>query len=255
MSKLIAIDDGHGMDTFGKRTPKFENGTFMKENEFNRAVANYLKIDLERCGFKTLTVAPTDKDISLKQRVDLANNKKADFYISIHANALTGEWGSQNGIETYYYTGSIEGKKTAKIIHTFLMQGSTMTDRGVKTANFYVLKNTNMPAVLVECGFMDNLREAKLLMSEEYRRECAEEIAKGICKYFNVKYKNSENKLKQISVLQNSITIKYNDRKIDADNFIYSEITYVPLRFLTENFGKIIDWDEKNKIINIKDVK
>lgn len=240
------------METPGKRTPKFPDGSFMLENEFNKAVAFLLQEHLKRCGFDTILVAPTDKDISLKQRIDLANSKKADFYISIHANAFNGKWGNANGIETYHHPNSVESKKAAKLIHAYLMQGTTMRDRGVKSANFYVLRETKMPAVLVECGFMDNLREAKLLMSDAYRAECAEEIAKGICKYFNVEYIEEQN-IKQILVIENSIDLKYNNQSLNIDNFIYKDTTYVPLRFLIELFRKKVNWDNETKTINILD--
>jgi N-acetylmuramoyl-L-alanine amidase len=187
--KLIAIDDGHGMTTAGKRTP-FLPGTkkYMHENEFNRAVADLLKSNLERCGFNTLMVAPGDSDVPLKQRTDTANNAKADLYISIHANALNGIWGNQQGVSTYHYPGSVEGKKAATIIHKYMIQGTQQKDRKVLSENFHVLRETNMPSVLVECAFMDNLKEAGLLMSEAFRQECADEIAKGICEYFGVMY-------------------------------------------------------------------
>lgn len=70
-----------------------------------------------------------------------------------------------------------------------------------------------------------------------------------------VKKYRANNDQKTISVVENSIIIKYNNQTINADNFIYKGTTYVPLRFLSENFGKIVNWDEKNRIINIKDVK
>lgn len=197
MARLIAIDDGHGMTTAGKRTPAFPDGTkspetgknFMHENEFNRAVAKYLKAELERCGFKTLMVAPTDADDSLSARVTRANNAKADFYISIHANALAGKWGTHGGTETYTYKLSGESYRIGKIIHKHLMKGTPMRDRGVKDgSHLYVIKNTNAPAVLIEAGFMDNLQEAKLLLSDSFRRECAREVAMGICEAYGIKY-------------------------------------------------------------------
>lgn len=195
MSKLIAIDDGHGLETAGKRTPVFTDGTkgetgkpWMHENEFNRAVANLLKVNLERCGFRTLMVAPTDADTPLKTRTDLANNAKADFYISIHANALNGIWGPQQGVSTFHYPGSEKGRAAAIIIQRQLVKGTQQKDRGVLSENFHVLRETKMPAVLVECAFMDNLNEAKLLMSAGFREECANEICQGICEYFGVAY-------------------------------------------------------------------
>ncbi|GLB58684.1 N-acetylmuramoyl-L-alanine amidase [Cytobacillus sp. NCCP-133] len=190
MSKLIAIDAGHEYNTAGKRTPKFDNGDFMHEWEFNYAVAIELEKILKRCGFRTLNVNPDKSETSLAQRVSKANTAGADFYISIHANALTGKWGNAKGIETFVWpskNGSSE--KIGRLIHKHLMTGTNMVDRGVKDGSWlYVIKHTKMPSVLVECGFMDNLREAKLLMSSSYRQECAVEIAKGICEGFGVKY-------------------------------------------------------------------
>jgi N-acetylmuramoyl-L-alanine amidase/LysM repeat protein len=194
MAKLIAIDDGHGMETSGKRTPtgitSIDTGkNFMHENEFNRAVAKYLKAHLEKSGFRTLMVAPTDADTPLATRVSTSNNAKADFYISIHANANTGKWGTWGGAETYTYKLSGESYRIGKIIHKHLMKGTPLRDRGVKDgSHLYVVKNTNAPAVLIEAGFMDNLEEAKLLNSDAFRKECAREIAMGICEAFGVKF-------------------------------------------------------------------
>lgn len=196
MTKLIALDDGHGMATAGKRTPIFKDGTkssetgknFMHENEFNRAVGKYLEAHLKRCGFKVLQVAPTNADDSLSSRVARANNAKADLYVSIHANASQGVWGTWGGTETYTY-GSGQSLIIGRIIHKHLMKGTPLRDRGVKNGNYlYVIKNTRMPSVLLECAFMDNLEEAKLLLSDDFRRECAREVAMGICEAYNVKF-------------------------------------------------------------------
>ncbi|MBD2871417.1 N-acetylmuramoyl-L-alanine amidase family protein [Paenibacillus arenilitoris] len=190
MAKLIAICDGHGMETAGKRTPMLPDGSFMRENEFNRAVAAMLDTHLRRCGFRTLPVAPTDADTPLHARIRLANTAGADFYISIHANAFgIGGWNGARGTETYYYTGSAEGRKAAEIIHRHLTGGTPLPNRGVKTSgSFAVLRDTVMPAVLVECAFMTNREDAALLLSGAYRAECAEELARGLCEYFNVPY-------------------------------------------------------------------
>lgn len=190
---LVAIDDGHGMATPGKRTPVFPAGhpyagTFMHENDFNRVVGKYLEQELKRCGIRTLQVAPTDADDSLATRVKRANDAKADFYVSIHANANTGKWGEWGGIETLVYNNAIS-KQIGSVIHSYLKGGTKLRDRGIKDGSWlYVVKYTNMPSVLVECGFMDNLYEAELLKSDAYRRECARELAQGICDVFGKKY-------------------------------------------------------------------
>lgn len=184
----VAIDDGHGMDTAGKRTPLFSDGTFMKENEFNRAVAEKLAVHLKRCGMKVIFTAPEIEDVPLSTRSYRANTAQANILVSIHANALTGEWGAQKGIETYVYKKGGQAEILAKCVHKRLMEGTPFYDRGIKEANFHMLRETYMPAILVECGFMDNIKEALLLMSGAYRDECAEEIAKGICDYSGIKY-------------------------------------------------------------------
>jgi len=193
MSYLIALDDGHGMNTPGKRTPVVPKyGRFIHENEFNRAVVKFLDEELRRCGFRTLLVAPTDADTPLATRVNLANSKKADAYISIHYNAFDGKFDGPGkdpeGIEVFYYKGSAKGKKLADSIYKYLKQGTPQKLRGVKEGTFYVLRYTNMVSILSENGFMDNEREAILMLNVDFQKEVAMEHARGICDYFGVKY-------------------------------------------------------------------
>lgn len=187
----VAVDDGHGMKTAGKRTPLFPDGSYMPENAYNRAVASYLMDTLKRCGFRVVAVAPGDEDTSLQTRVKRANDAKADAYISIHANAFGSDWNDANGVESWIYE-----KADAKTldfggkVHEALVKDYGRKNRGLKkSADLYVLRATKMPAVLIEGGFMTNREEAKLLLSEDYRKQCAEGICKGVCSYFGVAYK------------------------------------------------------------------
>lgn len=225
---IIAIDDGHGEDTKGKRTPVFPPnhkyaGQFMKENHFNKVVAKLLGEHLEHNGFKVLFTSPTDKDTPLQTRTDIANNKiknkykkSADLFISIHANAISGKWNQAKGIETFIYQKGGKTEKVGREIHERLMQGTPFYDRGLKTANFHVLRETKMLAVLVELGFMDNLREAELLMSGVYRKECAIEIANGICDYYGVEFK------KAINTKENKVD-NYEEKISDTIDFLVKE--------------------------------
>ncbi len=196
MKILIATDDGHGIDTNGKRTPLFEDGTYMKENEFNRAVIDKLNVHLKRNKFQVLHVSAGDKDVPLKTRTDLANNtipngfgRPADAFVSVHANAAGNVWNSKvKGIEIFYRAGYKEGKKLAQDVQEHLVKGTPLFNRGLKTNNLHVTREAKMPAILIEGGFMDNQDEAKLLMSDAYREECAEEIARGLCQYFGRQY-------------------------------------------------------------------
>jgi N-acetylmuramoyl-L-alanine amidase len=183
----IMLDAGHGFDTPGKRSP---NG--MKEYEFNRAVANYAKQMLEDYENVTVYFAHSDEgDVPLQERTDRANALNVDCYISIHCNAFgNGDWNEVDGIETYVYiTKPKEAYELATVIHKQLLAVTGRNDRGVKTANFHVLRETKMTAVLVECGFMTNRLEADLLKSDEYRKACAEGIVRGLADYYHLKKK------------------------------------------------------------------
>lgn len=192
MPKLIALDDGHGMETAGKRTPSIPElgGRVIHENEFNREVVKYLKVELERCGFRTLLVAPTDADTPLETRVGIANSNNADAYISIHYNAYDGTFGGldPHGNSVHIYPGSASSRKLAESIGKYLRQGTTQNWRGIIENDFYVLRKTKMVAILSENGFMDNKREALLMLNVDFQKEVAREHCQGICEYFQVPY-------------------------------------------------------------------
>lgn len=241
--KLIALCDGHGMETAGKRTPTLPDGTIMRENEFNSCVVELLDVHLKRCGFNTLLVAPTDVDTPLKERTDTANDANADLYLSVHANAIgAGEWNGTRGIETFHHTKSSEAsKKVAAIIHRHLIGGTKLPDRGVKTADFHVLRETHMPAVLVECAFMTNKEDAKLLLSDAYRAECAEELARGVCEYFGVTY---------VREAREGITAIVFGQKIEGAKLI-DGVTMLPLRAVGNAIGGKVSWDPNTQTARI----
>lgn len=171
----IAIDAGHGWTTPGKRTP---DG--MKEFEFNRETALILQ---ELLPADVLYVHDEKRDVSLSERVQKANAADADLYISIHANAFGTGWTSPHGIETYIHSSRpAKALAIAKMVQHELVLATGRRDRGVKTADFYVLRKTKMPAILIEAGFMTNQAEANLLKTNAYRQTCAKAIAAAIKK-------------------------------------------------------------------------
>lgn len=183
--KKVMTSAGHGPKTPGKRTPDGYN-----EHKFNEAVVDQLNIELERCGFDVKQANLATTDTPLNTRTNLSNSWGADIYVAVHYNALADKWrDGEGGIETYHYPTSTKGKKLATAIHKQLMKGTKMKDRGVKGGNLHEVREPNAPAALVEAGFMDIKREADLMKSTDYQKECAQEIAKGICDYFNVEYK------------------------------------------------------------------
>lgn len=183
----VGVDDGHGYNTPGKRTP---DG--YPENEFNHYTKEYLMEDLRRCGITPIDCSPSREDNSLMDRCNIANRASCNVFVSIHYNAFSDQWRYDvEGIETYFWSGvsiNTDGGRLAELIHKYLIQGTQMRNRGVKSADYCVLRETNMPAALVECGFMDNPNDAALMKSEAYRRECSAEICRGICEYFGVQY-------------------------------------------------------------------
>lgn len=205
MIYVAFLCDGHGMGTPGKETPHISSlGRKIKENEFNRAVVKQLKVLLERHGISCYEVAPTDVDTPLKARTDYANNTLATLqkkhgknnvnaiYVSVHYDAFDGKFNSYDpeGITVFVYPGNLKmnSGKLAHAVLKFLVQGTPQKSRGVKESNLHVLRETNMPAILTENGFMDNMREALLMINPDFQREVAVEHAKGICEYFNIKY-------------------------------------------------------------------
>jgi len=185
----IVIDAGHGQETPGKRSP---DGS-LREYQFNSAVARYVADELLH-GYEDVEILFThddSRDVPLKERTDRANAWGADVFVSIHANAYgDGGWNNAKGIETYVYTTRpAAALKLAEAVHRNLIRATGRPDRGVKTANFHVLRETKMPAILVECGFMTNREECELLKSDAYRRKCAEAIVAGIVEVYGLRPK------------------------------------------------------------------
>ncbi|PLR99109.1 N-acetylmuramoyl-L-alanine amidase [Bacillus sp. T33-2] len=179
----IMLDAGHGYNEPGKRSP---DG--MKEYEFNRVVANYAKQFLE--GYENVTVYfahSDDRVVPLQERTDKANQLNVDCYVSIHANAYGNTWNDAGGIETYIYpTRPAEAAQLAAKIQRNLVASTGLKDRGVKTADFHVLRETKMTAVLAECGFMTNPEEIKLLRSDSYRKTCADAITRAVAEQYRL---------------------------------------------------------------------
>jgi N-acetylmuramoyl-L-alanine amidase len=181
----IAIDAGHGPETPGKRTPDES----MREFEFNSAAAQYLADVLvnDYADVQVQFMHEANRDVPLSERTKRANSWGADLYVSIHANAYGSSWNDARGIETYVYTTKPpEAVRLANAVQRKLIEATGLVNRGVKSADFHVLRETNMTAILIECGFMSNRAEAELLKSDDYRRTCARAIAAGIAETYQL---------------------------------------------------------------------
>lgn len=186
------FDNGHGglingvYVTSGKRSPKWPDGTQLYEGVYNRLIVKKLIKMCSEYGIETVNIANTNKDMSLRARVNKANRlytkDKSSCYISVHCNAASSE--KANGTETFVYRRASQRSKTlAKYVHTNYVETIKLRDRGIKTSGFYVLKYTNCPAILIECGFMTNYDECQFLLNNPLT--VAESIFKGLLKYYN----------------------------------------------------------------------
>jgi len=187
----VVIDPGHGEVDSGAVGP-----TGVMEKTVNLAIALKLGQELQNRGIDVVFTRTTDnvswnqdmKQIStdLQPRCDIANNSRADFFISVHNNSAVS---SVTGTETYYSTLNPSGKAFADSIQLELKNTlsaySTFRNRGVKTADYYVLKNTKIPAALVEVAFLSNPTEENLLTTYGFQQQSAAAIAGGIAKILN----------------------------------------------------------------------
>ena len=175
--KKIIIDAGHGPETAGKRSP---DGT-LREFHFNEATAIHVKKLLTTEGFTVIFSHDNSCDVTLSERISLANKLRVSAFISIHANAFGNDWNQAQGIETYTCLNPSEtSTRMANLVQQALIMRTGRKNRGVKKGDFAVLRETTMPAILVECGFMTNKKEADLLKSLEYQQQCAQAIVFGV---------------------------------------------------------------------------
>lgn len=187
----IALGAGHGFNTAGKRTLKSlsPGGVEVREWWLNDRICDYVESYLKEYeGYELLRLDDSDDgadDVALFHRVSEANEWGADFYLSVHHNAgING--GTGGGIVAYSYTkaskASVEWRDAlydSLIAHTGL-KGNRAAPKA--TANYYVLKNTTMPAVLLELGFMDSSTDVPVILSDEYAQQCARAIVETIAK-------------------------------------------------------------------------
>jgi N-acetylmuramoyl-L-alanine amidase len=194
MSELlkISLSAGHGFHTPGKRTL---DG--MREWTFNSVVVKYMMILLAE--YQEVAVLRLDdptgvNDIPLKERVERSSSWGADIHIDIHANAYGSDWNDANGIETFVYKRTEkESEKLANIVQENLIKYTALKSRGVKEGDLYMVREPKAKAkILVEAGFMTNLKEAALLKSDDYRKTVAKAIVDAIVIVYGLKKKKAD---------------------------------------------------------------
>ncbi|WP_411342850.1 N-acetylmuramoyl-L-alanine amidase [Paenibacillus sp. WLX1005] len=175
--KVVVIDAGHGDQDPGAI------GSQTTEKKLNLALA--LKVEALLKQDPNIDVILTRSDdtfLELKERVKIAEKLGADVFVSIHANSSGSS--AASGTETYYQRAS--SKKLAQTIHKYFVAATGFKDRGVQYGNFHVIRETTMPAVLLEVGFISNKTEESKMMDTSKQDQVAASIVKGIKEYMGV---------------------------------------------------------------------
>ena len=167
----VVIDAGHGGHDRGGIP-----GQRIAEKDMTLDVAQRLRNVLAASGYRVVMTRDSDVFVSLPGRVAIANSYRNAVFVCIHFNA-TKRMGA-GGIETYFY--SRDSLPIASAVHYYVAGGAPSANRGVRRRGYYVLRKTNVPAVLVECGFLTNPTEGAYAQTASYRQKLAEEIAAGV---------------------------------------------------------------------------
>lgn len=171
-SFTVALDAGHGGIQAGC---EFDG---ILEKDITLSVTLLLKEKLEEAGITVVMTRSGDQDISLSERCDIANTSGADLFVSIHCNSYT-EDTSIKGFEGYYYQ-SEKSRLLAESILGVAEKCSSIEVRNIKEDDYYVLRETDAPAVLLEIGYLSNKVERNNLQSDDYKSAIAQVICDGI---------------------------------------------------------------------------
>lgn len=181
--RTIVIDPGHGGSDVGAIGP-----SNLMEKTVTLSISKDLQNLLTNSGATVIMTRATDKSVAyagasdkeeLAARVAIANRAKADLFVSIHADSFSGQAG---GTTTYVY--DAQKAEIGSLVQANMVAQLKLNDRGVQQRDYYVLKNTTMPAILTEAAFISDPREEKLLMNRSFDKKVAIGIFNGISQYF-----------------------------------------------------------------------
>jgi N-acetylmuramoyl-L-alanine amidase len=176
---FIAVDAGHG----GHDTGAINSQAGINEKTITLAISVKLKKVLEERGHRVRLTRSDDTFVELSRRAEIANTAGVEIFVSIHCNSA--ETPTAAGIESYHHTNATNGKVLATKIHEKIIAAFPgHANRGVKPANFVVLKETQMPACLIETEFISNNQQAQFLKDPANQQKMAAAMADGIAAYF-----------------------------------------------------------------------
>ncbi|OBY81464.1 N-acetylmuramoyl-L-alanine amidase [Paenibacillus sp. KS1] len=170
--KTIVLDPGHGGHDPGSVG---QQGTLEKDVTLQTVQA--IKRELQRrTGAQVVVTREQDETVSLQQRIDVAEEKSADLYVSVHYDAF--DTGEAEGMTTYYYDDS--NWQLANTMHEHLKQSLNMRDRGVHVGDYMVLRDNSRPSILLELGYISNHDDEQRMKSQAFQEQAANAIVDGI---------------------------------------------------------------------------
>ena len=227
MMKLkICIDPGHG-----GRDPGAIGSSGLRESDVTLSIGLKLREKLQLQGIQVVMTRERDTALGntinadLNNRVQFANRNGSDYFISIHCNSSTNR--SAHGTETYCYKFGGQGERLAKALQEKLIHAVGLANRGVKEGNFAVIRDTNMPAVLIELAFISNPAEEKLLADEIWQDIFANAIAEGIFDFLGIEYNKPREVRKVINNVQDALNILVEKGVINSPDYWLKAIDVV----------------------------
>ncbi len=169
----VVIDPGHG-----GRDPGAVGIGGLQEKVVVNDIAPQVAAILRQQGVNVVMTRTSDIEVDLEPRVAVAERANATIFVSIHANAISMSRPDVNGLETFYASGT--GQRLASTVHATVLRAMGMRDRQVRSARFYVIRQTSMPAILIETGFVTGAEDAPNLADPAWRARMAQAIARGI---------------------------------------------------------------------------
>ena len=230
----IGIDPGHG-----GRDPGAIGPTRLYEKDVTLGISLELGRLLKAAGLEPVFTRTDDRTVELVTRSALLNNQKCGLAISVHINSAGNQ--QANYISIFIQSQGGQAEQLAKKVQNELVQATGWPDGGVRVANLHMTRETKMPAILVECGFISNPEQEKQLRQPEFQKKMAQAIADGVLAYLGKEKGGSAVSDVKVIVKGQEIPGKLIDNR-----------TWVPLRELVEALKNEVIWDEKDRAAVVK---
>lgn len=178
--KIFVLDPGHG----GEGGDDEKGPTGLREKDVNLYIAKRLAGHLEKNGARVILTRDRDEDVSLPARIEMINNIRPNFLISIHQNTFFAP--GVSGTEVFYYRGDHEGEKISSLILENIVKAIGTSNRGIKQADFFILRESKVSSIVVEAMYISNPKEEQRLKEDGIKDEIAISIFRGIMDYYGI---------------------------------------------------------------------